>query len=155
LFFSLETTDVQMLTNTSRLEAHPKLTFVCIVNPNSGPGDSQYPDSNYDPAVRKLNSYKNVKTIGYVRTGYATRNISTVLAEVNIFAGWASKSPELAMDGIFFDEAPHQYVADAVTFMETVTKAVKNNKSGLKVPKMVSKLHSFLPRRDNFDCGAF
>src|SRR5258708_4599173 len=107
------------------VEAHPLLNFVVIVNPKSGPGDSQYPDNNYDPAVRKLNSYPNVKTVGYVRTGYATRNISTVLAEVNTYAGWASKSPDLAMHGIFFDEAPHEYVSDAVPYMQTVNLAVK------------------------------
>ena len=122
------------------MEAHPKLNFVVIVNPESGPGDSQFPDDNYDPEIRKLNSYLNVQTIGYVRTGYATRNISDVISEVNTYAGWYSKSPELAMHGIFFDESPHEYVAEAVPFMQTVNEVVKNNTAGLQGNKTVSDI---------------
>jgi Spherulation-specific family 4 len=122
------------------VEAHPNLDFVAIVNPNSGPGDSDFPDNNYDPQIRKLNSYLNVKTIGYVRTGYGTRNISTVISEVNTYAGWYSKSPELAMHGIFFDESPHEYVAESVPYMKTVNEVVKNNTAGLQGTKTVGYL---------------
>jgi hypothetical protein len=105
--------------------------FVCIVNPKSGPGDSQYPDSKYDPAIRKLNSFKNAKTIGYVRVGYADvngplgRNISIVEKEVDTYGGWGVKDSQLAMNGIFFDESPHQYLAASIPFMTTVTSKVK------------------------------
>lgn len=125
-----------------RVVAHPNLTFVCIVNPNSGPGDTQYPDSNYDPAVRQLNSYPNALTIGYVRTGYGTRDIGTVMSEVDTYAGWAGKSMELAMHGIFFDEAPHEYVAASVPYMQTLDAYVKFNATGFQGNRTVSNMEN-------------
>ena len=120
------------------MEAHPNLAFTVIVNPSSGPGLSQYPNDQYSTGVQKLNAYPNVKTVGYVRTGYATRNISTVVSEVGTYAGWASKSSALAMHGIFFDEAPHEYVAEAVEYMRSINQAVKNA-TGLQGDKTVRK----------------
>jgi hypothetical protein len=114
------------LINQLRLEAHPHLSFTVIVNPNSGPGTSQYPDDQYSTELQKLNAYPNVETVGYVRTGYATRNITTVVSEVSTYAGWATKSSALAMHGIFFDESPHEYSADAVQYMRSINQSVKN-----------------------------
>lgn len=78
------------------VSAHPSVTFLVIVNPGDGPGAGSmsassprklstmvsliamefkgrvadlataYPESDYISAVAKLNSYSNVKTIGYV-----------------------------------------------------------------------------------------
>jgi hypothetical protein len=112
-----------------------------IVNPSSGPGSSQYPDDQYSAGVQTLNTYPNVKTVGYVRTGYATRNISDVVSDVNTYAGWASKSSTLAMHGIFFDEAPYEYVAEAVEYMRSINQAVKNA-TGLQGEKTVRKSYS-------------
>jgi Spherulation-specific family 4 len=128
------------LINQLRLEAHPHLSFTVIVNPNSGPGSSEYPDDQYSTELQKLNAYLNVETVGYVRTGYATRNITTVVSEVSTYAGWASKSSALAMHGIFFDEAPHEYSADAVEYMRSINQAVKNA-TGLQGDKTVSKIY--------------
>src|SRR6266536_194297 len=36
------------------LAAYPNTTFSIIVNPGSGPGASQYPDSNYISCITKL-----------------------------------------------------------------------------------------------------
>ena len=109
-----------------------------VVNPSSGPGSSQYPDDKYTPQLEKLNNYTNVQTVGYVRTGYATDNISLVISEVATYAGWASKSSGLAMHGIFFDEAPYEYSAAAVEYMHTINEAVKNS-TGLQGAKTVGK----------------
>jgi hypothetical protein len=133
-----------MLINQPRVEAHRNLPFTVIVNPSSGPGSSQYPDEHYSTAVQTLNAYPNVKTVGYVRTGYATRNISDVVSEVNTYAGWVSKSSDLAIHGIFFDEAPHEYVAEAVEYMHNINQAVKNA-TGLMGDKTVRK-PSFIKR---------
>ena len=119
-----------------RLKLRPDLNFTVIVNPNSGPGDGTGPDKQYTVAVTELSSYPNAQTVGYVRTGYATRNITDVIDEVNIYSGWSSISSSLTMHGIFFDEAPHEYTADAVDFMHTVNKAVKDA-TGLQGPKTV------------------
>ena len=107
-----------------------------VVNPSSGPGTSEFPDDNYSVQLPKLNSYDNVQTVGYVRTGYATQNISLVVSEVATYARWASKNSSLAMHGIFFDEAPHEYSAAAVEYMQTVNQAVKNS-TGLQGAKTV------------------
>ena len=108
-----------------------------IINPNSGPGATQFPDADYTAAVEKLSTYDNALMVGYVRTGYATRNISTVIAEVDTYASWSSNSSALTMHGIFFDEAPYTYSEDAVDFMHTVNQVVKNSTS-LHGPRLVS-----------------
>lgn len=90
-----------------------------------------------------------MRTVGYVRTGYATRNISDVLAEVSTYAGWSVKSSQLAMHGIFFDEAPHEYSASAVEFMRTINQFVKGA-TGLQGDRTVSsKRVSTLMRPDH------
>jgi len=108
----------------TRLLAKPDLDFMVIINPSSGPG-SQYPDEQYTAALKQLATYPNVQKFGYVRTGYASRNLSDVISELNVYAGWSSKGPAFAMDGIFFDESPHQYTAEAVDFMLRASRAVK------------------------------
>ncbi|KAF2029229.1 hypothetical protein EK21DRAFT_101299 [Setomelanomma holmii] len=106
----------------------PSLNFTVIINPSSGPGSSQHPDVQYTAALTQLAKYPNVNKVGYVRTGYATRNLSDVISELNVYAGWASKDQAFAIDGIFFDESPHEYSADAVSFMLNATRAVKDAK---------------------------
>jgi hypothetical protein len=113
------------------------LNFTVIINPDSGPGSTDYPDVDYTAAVEKLSTYGNALMVGYVRTGYATRNISTVIAEVDNYAGWSSNSSALTMHGIFFDEAPYNYSEQAVDFMQTVNQVVKNS-TGLHTPRLVS-----------------
>lgn len=107
-----------------------------IINPKSGPGDSQYPDEQYTAALEQLATYSNVQKVGYVRTGYAGRNLSDVTSEINTFAGWAAKGPAYAMEGIFFDESPHQYTEEAVKFMLDASRTVKDA-SGIKGAKTV------------------
>lgn len=120
-----------------RLADHPQITFTVIVNPKSGPGDDPYPNNDYTAALKQLALYPNAKKVGYVRTGYASRNLSDVISELNTYSGWASKDAAFAMDGIFFDESPHQYSADAVSFMLSATQAVKSAQ-GFQDDKTVS-----------------
>lgn len=115
----------EKLTRT-RLSARPDLNFTIIINPNSGPGSSQYPDQFYAAALDRLANYTNVEKLGYVRTGYASRNLSDVISEVDIYAGWVSKNQAFAMDGVFFDEAPHNFTQKAVDFMLSASLAVKD-----------------------------
>jgi hypothetical protein len=120
------------------LELRPDINFTIVVNPKSGPGDGPGPDERYTSAVKRLNSYANVQTVGYVRTGYASRNLSDVVDEINIFSGWSDVSSELAMQGIFLDESPHQYSAESVDFMAQVGREIKS-RPGLKGPKTVGQ----------------
>lgn len=127
-----------------RLDARPDLKVTVIVNPSSGPGKSQYPDAQYTAELIKLSAYRNVRSVGYVRTGYASRNISDVLSEISVYGGWASKNSSFAMSGIFFDESPHQYSADAVEFMRRASDAVKKT-SGLTGEKTVIRNPGVIP----------
>ncbi|RAK84446.1 hypothetical protein BO79DRAFT_240463 [Aspergillus costaricaensis CBS 115574] len=115
---------------------HPDLNFTVIINPSSGPGSSAYPSEEYTSSVERLSTYSNVRKVGYVRTAYATRNITAVLDDVATYAGWANRSLTLAMDGIFFDEAPYDYSAAKVEYMQTISEAVKSS-SGLRRDRMV------------------
>jgi hypothetical protein len=76
--------------------------------------------------------------VGYVRTGYAERNISDVLADVATYGGWEAQSSAFAMEGIFFDESPHQYAAETVDYLERINLAVKNV-TGLTGERTVSE----------------
>ncbi|PBP24589.1 spherulin 4-like cell surface protein [Diplocarpon rosae] len=118
------------------LEARPELNFIVVINPSSGPGLMQYPDEQYSASVAKLNTYSNVRTVGYVRTGYTSRDLSTVASEVSTYSGWVSNSSRLAMHGIFFDEAPHTFSADAVQYMHVANQAVKDA-TGLQGDKTI------------------
>jgi hypothetical protein len=120
------------------IESRPDLTFVVIINPNSGPGSGTYPDDNYTPAIQKLNAYSNVVTIGYVKVGYTSNDISSVLSQINTYAGWSTKSSTLAMHGIFIDESPHVYTSAAFQYLETVDRAIKNA-GGLAGARLVSQ----------------
>jgi hypothetical protein len=126
-----------------RLEARPDLKFNVVVNPNNGPGDGLVPNEQYTEALTKLGSYSNARMLGYVRTGYATRDIDDVIREINVYAGWSSNSSSLAMQGIFLDEAPHQYTAEAVDFMHRAGRAIKSA-TGLHGPRTVQPLLSSL-----------
>ena len=130
-------TEIQRtLIRNNSLDARPELRYTIIINPSSGPGSSRVPDEHYSSQLRQLSTYSNVETVGYVRTGYATRNITDVLSEVATYAGWASTSEDFAMHGIFFDESPHEYSATAVEFMRTASQAVKDA-DGLQGKKTV------------------
>jgi hypothetical protein len=125
------------LTSGYRAEAHPSLKFLVVVNPNSGPGTSDGVDAQYHAALLKLSTFSNIQMVGYVRTGYGTRNLTAVLSDVSIYGGWSDKNASLAMHGIFFDESPHQFTEDIAAYMRTATKAVKAS-AGLQGPKTVS-----------------
>ncbi|KAJ0420222.1 Spherulation-specific family 4 [Aspergillus carlsbadensis] len=74
------------------LAAYPEVDFYVIVNPNSGPGDSSPPASEYITGVTTLNSYANAHTIGYVRTNWADRDMDDVKQDIDVYSQWASYS---------------------------------------------------------------
>lgn len=125
-----------MLIDRVRFTAHPELNFTVIVNPSSGPGSSPLPNDDYSVQVQQLNAYPNVRKVGYVRTGYATRDIATVLQDVSTYSGWASNSTTLAMDGIFFDEVASEYSQTMAEYYSSINEAVKNA-SGLQLERTV------------------
>ncbi|KIK61905.1 hypothetical protein GYMLUDRAFT_72957 [Collybiopsis luxurians FD-317 M1] len=81
---------------------NPTLPFTLVINPDSGPGANSVPDSNYQTCIpRALALGSNVKTVGYVHTGYGTRSSSDVLADVSTYLNWPTS---YRPSGIFFDE---------------------------------------------------
>ena len=132
-------------TDRTSLANHPKLNFTVVVNPHSGPGDKPAPNEQYTAAITQLSTYPNAQLLGYVRTGYATRNLSDVLDEISVYAGWSAQSSSLTMHGIFLDEAPHEFSEAAVQFMRTVGQEIKGIE-GLGEPKTV--IISFLSFSD-------
>ena len=76
--------------------AHPGVTIVAVVNPNSGPGTIV--DPAYTAGIQSLVS-AGVTVIGYVHTSYGQRAASAVRGDID---RWFTFYP--AIDGIFFDE---------------------------------------------------
>ncbi|KAJ0315989.1 hypothetical protein COL922a_013836 [Colletotrichum nupharicola] len=74
------------------LATYPDIDFYIIINPNSGPGASSPPASEYITGVTTLNSYANAHTIGYVRTNWANRNIDDIKQDIDVYSEWASYS---------------------------------------------------------------
>jgi len=72
------------------------VSTLAIINPNSGPAST--PDSSYVTYMQKL-SDAGVEMVGYVYTGYGTRAIAAVKADIDTYA---TQYPLLK--GIFLDE---------------------------------------------------
>jgi len=107
---------------------YPTVTFYYIVNPDSGPGASSTPDSNYQACIPQLRSSanSNVILLGYVDTAYATKSTTDVEAEVTIYANWPSA---YHVDGIFFDDV--EATTTYESYYSTLYTNVKSH-SGLK-----------------------
>jgi len=107
---------------------HPTLNFTVVVNPASGPGGGTGPDGNYTRDIPRLNSYANVRTVGYVSTSWTNREISLALQDIKTYSAWSQNATAkgLGMQGIFLDETPAQWTADSAEFLETIASAIRS-----------------------------
>jgi Spherulation-specific family 4 len=96
-------------------KAHPSVTVVAIVNPNSGPG--AHADAGFTIGIGKLIA-ASIVPIGYVSTSYTARGEPAVKADID---SWFSFYPNL--QGIFFDEQSNQAGDD--TFYRDVSEYAK------------------------------
>jgi hypothetical protein len=96
-----------------------------VINPASGPGSSILPDSNWIREITKLNSYKNVQSIGYVSIAYGQRPLDSVTEDINHYAQWASGDPGLTIRGIFVDEVPNIANEHNIDYIRSVEQAIK------------------------------
>jgi hypothetical protein len=99
-----------------------------IVNPQSGPGAAPWwPNADYAREIPKLNSYKNVETVGYVRAEYCNRAVETVDCDIVTYASRpiVDKNPELAMEGIFVDEVVNQFSDNALNYLDHVDQRIR------------------------------
>ncbi|ERF71976.1 hypothetical protein EPUS_07446 [Endocarpon pusillum Z07020] len=108
--------------------ARPNLNFTVIINPDSGPGSTRYPSSEYTSEVQRLNVYPNVRMMGYVRIGYAKRNLTEVLEDISTYSGWSvnPNATDQAVHGIFFDETPNEYTSEVSDYLKSINQAAKN-----------------------------
>ncbi|KAH7720219.1 cell surface spherulin 4-like protein [Aphelenchoides avenae] len=107
------------------VSANPSVDFLVVVNPDSGPGAGTYPNSDYVTGIAKLNSYSNVKTIGYVHTTYGKDPTSVIEKNITKYAGWSDyTSQNIAVQGIFFDETNSSSAVNS--YMQTVSEFAYN-----------------------------
>lgn len=74
---------------------------------------------------------ENVRTIGYVATTWCSKALESVLDEIALYAGWGESDPSVAMSGILFDETPTRYSPEHISYLLTVSHAVRDQR-GLK-----------------------
>ncbi|QKX53187.1 uncharacterized protein TRUGW13939_00263 [Talaromyces rugulosus] len=111
----------------SAISSNPNVTYYVVLDPDSGPGGSQYPNSDYISAVAKLNSYSNVQAIGYVHTSYMAETTDAVNANVTTYAGWSKYTDsDISVKGIFFDEATNEESQTAYDYMSTVASNARD-----------------------------
>lgn len=67
---------------------YPDLSFVVIVNPDSGPGRGPVPDENYLAVLRTLGGFSNVTILGYVAVRWAEREYNDVARDVGGYYRW-------------------------------------------------------------------
>lgn len=66
--------------------------------------------------------------MGYVRIGYAERNLTEVIEDVSTYSGWPvnPNATDQAVHGIFFDETPNEYTSEVADYLKTINQAVKS-----------------------------
>ncbi|KAK3681893.1 hypothetical protein LTR37_020786 [Vermiconidia calcicola] len=127
---------LQALTYTGSVTLNSDVNFTVIVNPESGPGSGVSPGDDYVSAIQRLNAIPNVRTVGYVRTGYGDRDIDTVTREVATYSGWSQLNNSLSIMGIFFDEAPHEWTLERQRYLSAANQAVEDA-AGIRQPKLI------------------
>ncbi|KAJ9092273.1 hypothetical protein QFC21_006915 [Naganishia friedmannii] len=94
------------------IDKHPNLHFVVIVNPNSGPGCPPAPDAHYAHEIPRLNTWANVQTVGM------------------------NETQGVYVQGIFFDETPNHWSAEAADYLDMITTEVRKD-TGIKGKRLV------------------
>lgn len=86
------------------------------------------PDQVYLDEIPKLRNYPNIRTLGYVATHYAEKDIEAVLAEIDTYAKWpqVTNITKVRVDGIFLDETPSTFDAEEYAYLKRAAQAVKN-----------------------------
>ena len=104
------------------------------------------PNDDYLPAIQRLNAFPNARTVGYVRTNYTSRPLADVLQDISTYSGWGNGSQGIQMHGIFFDEAVHEYSAEAAEYMKQANDAVRaaSGLAGEKTVRIITDFHQQL-----------
>lgn len=122
---------------------YPTLSFLVVVNVDSGPGGSACPGTEYVSAIHNLSLYSNIIPLGYVHTAAryncgtgqdicpATQSQAVLQANITKYEKWSATtaaggcgSPYIQVKGIFFDEAPT--AATSVTYVQDIATFARN-----------------------------
>jgi hypothetical protein len=107
---------------------NPTVKFKLIINPDSGPGASVLPNSDYISGIVKLRRYPNVKLLGYVHTTYGSEPAAAIQANITKYSKWKTNSnSKIYLDGIFFDEAPSTWNPSTGLYMTNLTTFARQN----------------------------
>ncbi|KAF3939212.1 hypothetical protein ABW19_dt0207147 [Dactylella cylindrospora] len=107
--------------------AYPSLVFNFIVNVDSGPGPSNYPDSNWISAINWVNSQNNTRTLGYIDSNPTSIPRSTYISWMIKYSNWRSypdTTINLGMDGIFVDDVT--YYPSSANYYQTYVNDAKS-----------------------------
>jgi hypothetical protein len=116
------------------IAAHPSIPFYLIINPDTGPGTTEYPEDAFITAIAKLNSYSNVQVIGYTYTNYGSRALSEVEADVAVYSKWSSYAgKDIGLAGIFFDMTPNGEDQSQLAYFQQLSSTAKNSNLGTVV----------------------
>lgn len=116
------------------IAAHSSILFYLIINPDTGPGTTEYPADVYITAIAKLNSYSNVQVLGYTYTNHGSRAISEVKADIAVYAKWSSYAgKDISLAGIFFDLTPNGEDQSQLAYFQQLSSTAKNSNLGTVV----------------------
>jgi len=110
------------------LKNHPSLDFTVVVNPSNGPGLGAGPDANYTRELPRLNTFSNVRTVGYVSTDYLARDPGAILRDIEVYSAWSENATvhNMGVKGIFLDETPAIYDDDSAEALESVAASIRS-----------------------------
>lgn len=69
-----------------------------------------------------------------------------MLQDISTYSGWGNGSQGIQMHGIFFDEAVHEYSAEAAEYMKQANDAVRaaSGLAGKKTVRIITDFHQQL-----------
>ncbi|KAJ5164367.1 Spherulation-specific family 4 [Penicillium coprophilum] len=110
------------------IAAHASIPFYLIINPSSGPGNTEYPEDVFITAIAKLNSYPNTQVLGYTYTKQGTRDSSEVEKDIDTYSKWATYAGQnIRLSGIFFDEAPDGEDPSKLAYFQNLSRKSKSS----------------------------
>lgn len=116
---------------------HHNIRFTIIVNPDNGPGSTVWPAESYITAIKRLDAYPNVQTLGYISTERGNRDNVTIRYEIARYAGWSNVSAALALNGIFFDQTPFKDEDNARVYLKNISATVRHSEGFGEHPLVV------------------
>jgi hypothetical protein len=106
---------------------HHDMHFTVVVDPSNGPGNMSWPSVVFGNAVKRINMYPNVQTLGYINTYNGALANATVRSQIATYALWSNVTEDLALHGVYFDRTPWRDEGDGVAkaYMQNVSAVAR------------------------------